>query len=649
MEDLMTSINKSGYSELQTNPSYYPGLPYSKFDGKYIVTLLNRTFGKQDSYSEEQFAYILDFLYPVNYALKHNRIGSNPMTVAVPIKDLAMNLSKNRPYQIQILNDTYPNIVVKKSRQIGCTMLGTIKTLLWCDRFSKYGTSAGYFFPTYKQLNSFVKSRFNEVLKDAYFKSIMGNNDSIEMKQIRNTYMHFRTSSIASAAEGLDLSYAAIDEYERCPAQSESSIMNSLKGSDMQYLLRFSTPSAPDVGTDRLYNLGDQWNYMFPCNKCGYYNDINFKDYEPNKSPESNGNVQLVNPDGVDTIARVASPGTYRYVCAKCGAPLPRTKGIWVCKYPSRTINENGIRSYNLSQLSASWITCDMLKTSEMQARSKQDFYNYDLGDPYLDRSLAITPEDIYSHTTRYKPAVDRENYSLIVAGIDWGQTQHTIVILGMRENGTVEVINNFQVKTVGATDTQNMGTDISTIERKLDPYSPDMIVCDIGDSGQYINILMNHFGRQRVYGCQNNSSPTTGLATASGNMIAPKWNDNDHIIKVDKLLEVKRHISLIKSGKINFYKKRTPDLEILVRHWQNVIIKKVETPSGMERTIVTRKGSSNQLGDHSSSAEIIGYIGLEHLRDASYGSSAFDYTFLNNKEEPTDINKKINDNSLFE
>ena len=138
----MTSINKSGYSELQTNPSYYPGLPYSKFDGKYIVTLLNRTFGKQDSYSEEQFAYILDFLYPVNYALKHNRIGNSNMTISVPTRELALNASKNRPYQTQIINDVYPNIVVEKSRQIGMTTLGIIKALLWCDRFSRYGTSA---------------------------------------------------------------------------------------------------------------------------------------------------------------------------------------------------------------------------------------------------------------------------------------------------------------------------------------------------------------------------------------------------------------------------------------------------------------------------------------------------------------------------
>ena len=645
----MTSINKSGYSELQTNPSYYPGLPYSKFDGKYIVTLLNRTFGKQDSYSEEQFAYILDFLYPVNYALKHNRIGNNNMTISVPTRELALNASKNRPYQTQIINDVYPNIVVEKSRQIGMTTLGIIKALLWCDRFSRYGTSATYFFPTYKQLNAFTKSRFNTVLNDPYFKEIIDqNNNSMEMKKIRNTYLHFRTSSIASAAEGLDNSSIFEDEAERVPAQSEASIMNSLKGSTLQYMMRFSTPSAPDVGTDRLFNMGDQWYYMFPCDKCGYYNNINFNDYDSNKSPESNGNVQLINPDGIDPVARVVKSGTYRYVCAKCGAPLSRTNGVWVCKYPNRTIGEGSIRSYYVSQLGASWISLDSLKTSELQARSKQDFYNYDLGKPYMDKSTSVVPEDIYENSTRYEPALSRENYSLIVAGIDWGQVQHCITVIGMRENGNVEVINNFNVKTVGATDSKNMGTDIDSIEMKLDPYSPNMIICDIGDSGQYINILMNHFGRQTVYGCQNNSSPTTGLSVSTGNMLAPKWNDNDHIVKVDKLLENKRHISLIKSGKIGFYKKHTKDLELLARHWSNIVIKRVETSGGQERETITRKGSSMELGDHYAQAEILAYIGLEHLRDESYGASAFDYTFLNNKEEPTDINKRINDNSLF-
>ena len=645
----MTLTNTSGYTELQTNPSYYPGLPYSKFDGQYLITLLNKTFGKQDNYSEEQLAYILDFLYPVNYALKHNKIGNHDMTVSVPIKDLAMNASKNRPFQTQIINDTYENIVVEKSRQVGMTTLATIKALLWCDRFSRYGTSATYFFPTYKQLNDFTKSRFNAVLTDPYFKQIIDqNNNSMEMKRIRNTYLHFRTSSIASAAEGLDNSAVFIDEAERVPAQSEASIMNSLKGSDLQYMMRFSTPSAPDIGTDRLFNMGDQWYYTFPCDKCGYYNNINFKDYEPNKSPESNGNVQLINPDGIDTIARVVKPGTYRYVCAKCGAPLSRTNGVWICKYPSRTINENGIRSYYVSQLSASWITLDSLKTSELQARSKQDFYNYDLGKPYMDKSSSVIPEDIYNNATRESPATNRENYSLIVAGIDWGQVQHCVTIMGMRENGNIEVINNFYVKTVGATDASNMGTDIDSIEMKLDAYSPNMIICDIGDSGQYINMLMQHFGRQVVYGCQNNSSPTTGLSVSTGNMLAPKWNENDHIVKVDKLLENKRHISLIKSGKIGFYQQRNDNLKMLARHWSNIVIKRVETNGGQERETITRKGSSMDLGDHYAQAEILANIGIEHLRESVYGSNAFDYTFLNNQEEPTDINKHINNNDLF-
>lgn len=626
----------------------YSGLPYGSFDGDYIVSLLKQTFGDSEYYTPEQFAYILDYLYPENYTLNHHRLSGGRITTRVPRKNLNFHAAQDRRWQEQILSDMHPNVVVIKSRQLGITEMGIAKTLHWVDTFAHRRANAGYFFPTYRQLNDFTKTRFNTVLEDPYLKSIIGSTNSQNVKAIRDAYIFFRTSSKPAAAEGLDLSEATIDEYDRAPEQSVQSIRNSLKGNQLQYLLRFSTPSAPGIGVDRLYEFSDQWNWNYRCQHCGKINLISYKDYDPTLPGEENGSIQLVNKDGINLAAKTVAEGTYRYVCKYCGKPLDRTGGFWLPKYPERTTNNEGVRGYFISQTNAVWITADALKTSELQSASKQEFYNYDLGLPYQDKKLAITPDDIYNHTTRIEPAKDREDYSLITVGIDWG-VQHSVVVYGMKENGNVDVINNFQVKDVGATDSTRIGADVREIIQKIEPYAPNLILADVGDSGDRIAKLISHFGKNVVYGCQNNSSPTTGLATSNGS-IAPTWNDNNNIVKVDKLLENKRHIGQIKEGKVGFYKKRTPELQRLILHWGNVIIKTVENDNGIQREVVTRRSADNEGGDHYAQAEILAGIALNHLRE-NMGSATFDYGFLGDEtpDEPTDINQQITDNTIFD
>lgn len=628
----------------------YSGLPYNQFNGNFIADVLKRTFGEKSYYSPDEFAYVLDFLYPQNYTLNHHQIGSGRLTTRVPQRNLNFHAAQDRKWQEQILADMHPNVAVIKSRQLGITEMGIAKTLHWIDTYADKKANAGYFFPTYRQLEDFTKSRFNMVLQDEYLNSIVDSNtNSQKIKRIRDSYIYFRTSSTPAAAEGVDLSEATIDEYDRAPEQSIQSIRNSLKGNELQYLLRFSTPSAPGVGVDRLYDSSDQWYWAYTCKHCGKQNEIKYADFDSTVPGDKNGNIQLVNKDGIDLAAKTVAEGTYRYVCRYCGHPLDRTGGMWVPRYPERTSNNQGVRGYYISQTNAVWISASQLKTSELQSPSKQEFFNYDLGLPFLDAKLSVIPTDIYNHTTRVHPAKDREEYTFVTVGIDWG-VQHSIIVYGMRDNGQLEVINNFQVKGIGATDADRVGADVREIARKLDPYNPDLVLCDIGDSGEKLAELMNMMGRNVVFGCQNNSSPTTGLATSSGS-IRPVWNANSNTVKVDKLLENKRHISMIKQGKIGFYKERTPQLQRLVKHWGNVIIKSIENSNGINREVVTRRSSDNEGGDHYAQAEILANIAMDYLRENKLGNMTIAYDVIGDTKthEPTDIQKRINDNSLFD
>nr|DAN11147.1 MAG TPA: terminase large subunit [Herelleviridae sp.] len=171
-----------------------------------------------------------------------------------------------------------------------------------------------------------------------------------------------------------------------------------MSSSPFKIVRRWSTPTVRDYGIDKLYKQSDQWFYGYDCKHCGHFNEMKYKDYDPNNL-ENSGNVLLVNPDGIDEEAKTVQDGTYQYVCQKCGKPLDRWySGRWESKFPSRTENNKGVRGYFISQLNATWISLDEIKEKEMRTESKQSFYNYIIGDSYEDVKLKVLPEDVYEN-----------------------------------------------------------------------------------------------------------------------------------------------------------------------------------------------------------------------------------------------------------
>lgn len=66
-------------------------------------------------------------------------------------------------------------------------------------------------------------------------------------------------------------------------------------------------------GIHKLFTESDQRRWVHKCPHCGYKQVL---DYEKN--------IKQVNPDGIDQEARVVQPGTFQFVCQKCGKPLDK-------------------------------------------------------------------------------------------------------------------------------------------------------------------------------------------------------------------------------------------------------------------------------------------------------------------------------------
>lgn len=347
-----------------------------------------------------------------------------------------------------------------------------------------------------------------------------------------------------------------------------------------------------DYGIHKLYMQSDQRKWFHKCSHCGYEQVL---DYDKN--------IKQINPDGIDVVGRSVQPGTFQFVCAKCGKPLDRWySGHWVTTAPG----SGRIHGYQISQMDAVWVSADKLKEEEMRAPSKQFFYNYSLGFPYEDKGATFRSEDIFSHVDDFEKPNDRENYKFVSVGIDWGEHYHSIVTMGMRPTGQIDLMDLTQVpRSVGV---EHIEEDLNLVVRKLNQYQPDIICADRGFSGNYVDKLIAYYGIDRVFGVIVRSAKSNGDFNAHFS--------SDNTVTIDKLTQNLITLGNIKRGDIRFWRGSQTDrsVQTLANHWGNVVIRTDEKEDEATHTIQYSKVILRKGADHYAQSQVYSMVGLDHL-----------------------------------
>ncbi len=354
-----------------------------------------------------------------------------------------------------------------------------------------------------------------------------------------------------------------------------------MESSKYKIMRRWSTPTTIGYGIHKLFKESDQRRWVLKCPHCGYDQVM---DYQKN--------IKQVNPDGIDTIGRVVLPGTFQFVCQKCGKPLPRWyNGRWVAMHPGK-----GRRiGFAISQLDAAWITADHLKEQEMRSPSRQYFYNYNLGMPYEDNGTTFHAEDVLDHIDPdFKKPDSRDGYKYVVSGIDWGQHYDHVVTLGVRPNGRIDLMDIYRVQ--HSYGLEHIEENLNLIIRHLNQYEPDLILPDAGFSGSDNQKLMAYYGVDRVYAVKVNS------ALSKGDFVA-HFNQNDSSVTIDKLAQNEIMMGNMRRGDIHFYANanKDPMIQLFIKHWLNVIIRvddreDKQTHVVEQVPIITRKNGDRSM-----------------------------------------------------
>jgi len=184
-----------------------------------------------------------------------------------------------------------------------------------------------------------------------------------------------------------------------------------------------------------------------------------------------------------------------------------------------------------------------------------------------------------------------------------------------------IDIIRCFSVER--ARGVANIEADLERVINEITPYNPDIICADIGDSGNYVYKLQEHFGLGKVYGVKVNPNPR------SNGQISPVWQESRGQVTIDKLTQNKRHISDMKMGRLGFYRP-DKDLELYKQHWVNVVIRDEEDEKTRDiYQVITRKGD-----DHYAQSSVYSMVGMEHVLEPyilQTQENAFNYTVVQN------------------
>lgn len=278
---------------------------------------------------------------------------------------------RDHRFLMQLYSDMHPDLVVKKSAQVGESVERILKTF-YCNKY--LDANVIYVLPTNNVVKDFVTPKVNPLISSNPVIQQMVSKDSESLKQIGNRFTYFKGAFSERDAIAISGDILVLDELDRMPDMGVVNTYDSrLQASRLGWRWRLSNPSQVGFGVDGLFQNSDQMHWFMKCHHCGHSWYINFAKIDGEHN-------HYLDQDRV------------MYVCGKCERELSdadRRSGQWVAKHPTRSR-----RGYWISQLIAPWVTAERIM--EQKEESTVDFfYNFVLGLAYTPSDLIVNRETI--------------------------------------------------------------------------------------------------------------------------------------------------------------------------------------------------------------------------------------------------------------
>lgn len=437
----------------------------------------------------------------------------------------------NHRFLIDLYADMHPDIVVKKSAQVGESVERILKAL-WCCKY--LGANVIYVLPTNNVVKDFVAPKVNPLINSNPFIAKTISKDSESLKQVGERFIYFKGAFSERDAIAISGDILILDELDRMPNMAVVNTYDSrLQASSFGYRWRLSNPSAVGFGVDALYTDSDQRHFFMRCHHCNHNWYMDFeKTYNNNHY--------------VDRERKV-------YACGKCGKELgneDRRLGEWVAKYPSRYRH-----GYWIHQGMAPWVSAKRI-LEQYEESSKEFFENYVMGNAYTPSDLIVNRETILRACS--PSSIQRTGVAI---GVD--QNAHEQIWVAMTSQGVFDY---------GKT------TSWEEIEHLKLMYNAT-VVCDPNPYPVHPKRFAEKY--HDWYICYFKEMKSLDVLDWKG-----------HTVFADRTKLLDTIATEIATAKLLF-RQRPYELEAMIADWQNIYRTTVEEPDGRTKSVWLKKGSS--------------------------------------------------------
>jgi len=321
-------------------------------------------------------------LLPSEWAMKYRYIKGKPMS-----------FDRHR-FQIPIINDMSPKIVVEKAAQLGLSEIMLTKVFWWSD-YHVGRSNIIYTFPTFSDMLTYATARIEPIITDAaiikpddygftpdmlldeetYISTMININNS-QMKKIRDVFVFLKGTISDRNAISVDSDWNIHDEVNF----SDQTVLNKFRSrlgaeTSMGWEYDFSTPTIPGYGVSEIFQKSDQKRWYIKCPHCGKRQHMEFETHVVDIPRKSFKDKQ-----------------EYMYICPHCKNEITHDTIIQGEFIPER-LDQKEYSGYHIDKMLVKSATA--LMESKDSYRRVADFYNFDLGRAYTERTISLSEEII--------------------------------------------------------------------------------------------------------------------------------------------------------------------------------------------------------------------------------------------------------------
>lgn len=351
---------------------------------------------------------------------------------------------KDHEYQIDIANETAPNVSVIKPSQVGASEL-QVRVMLAMASIIRNCTVI-YTLPTAAFARTFAKGRVDPVIKNSVALSEARNKDvdSSTMKQLGGSFLYFGGTFGQSAAISIPAQVLINDEVDFSNAMVMSTYMSRLgHNKNGGYRRAFSTPTVQGYGISALHDESSQAEYFVKCDHCSTWVAPSF--FEHMVVPGWDATLHTMRKDDLKN-PNVRWRDAYLR-CPHCGKVLSLSnlgdpsKRQWVHKYQERPDKGYQVKPYDVVAYNPPWKTLSYMKDYDRHA----DWVNFKVGLPFEDAENSFLLERIQQSAILAPVAPLEGAASGCVMGVDVGNISHATVAKSV--GGKLKVIYREKIR----------------------------------------------------------------------------------------------------------------------------------------------------------------------------------------------------------